>query len=74
MNARTEVERHAGQDLPWSAAVGAGRTQDGTDSGETAVVAPNPWSGHAPDESRLSVDPLRATDRYRLVVPYTLRV
>jgi len=74
MNARTEVERHAGQDLQWSPAVGAVRSQDGTDSGEASVVATNPWRGLAPDETRLSVDPLRATDRYRLVVPYTLRV
>jgi len=74
MNARTEVERHVGQDQPWSPTVGAGRSQTGTDLAESAVAVANPWGGQVPDESRLSVDPMRATDRYRLVVPYTLRV
>jgi len=28
----------------------------------------------APTDSRLSEDPMRRTDRYRLVMPYSLRV
>ena len=35
--------------------------------------APTPNSRAAANDNRISVDPLRPTDRYRLVVPYELR-
>ena len=32
-----------------------------------------PCGGSANSESRISIDPMRATDRYRLVMPYSPR-
>lgn len=73
MNARTEVERHVGQGQ-WTPTVGTIPPQDGTELAEPTMAVTKPRSTMARDEQRLSVDPMHATDRYRLVVPYTLRV
>ena len=73
MNAKTEVERHVGQSRQRRATVGA-QSQDGTELAEPTLAVTDPRRGMAADEPRLSVDPMHATDRYRLVVPYTLRV
>ena len=74
MDARTEVERHVGQGQQWSPRIGTGQSLDGTERAEPTLAATNPRRGLAPEELRLSVDPMHATDRYRLVVPYTLHV
>jgi hypothetical protein len=74
MNARTEVDRHVGQGQ-WSPTVGTiPQSHDGTELAESTMAVANPRRSMAADEPRLSVDPMHATDRYRLVVPYTLRV
>lgn len=73
MNARTEVERQVGQGKQWSPTVGTLASQDGTELEPTLAVT-DARPGPAADEPRLSVDPMHATDRYRLVVPYSLRV
>lgn len=73
MNARTEVDRHDDQGLQWSPTVGTGRSPDGTEVAIPTLAVTEP-RGVRPTGERLSVDPMHATDRYRLVVPYTLRV
>ena len=74
MNARTEVDRHVDQDQQWSPKVRMDRSEDGTGLAEAPLAMTKPCGGETAEERRLSVDPMRATDRYRLVVPYTLRV
>jgi hypothetical protein len=77
MNTNTEVDRRDGQrtalpelDVVHDEAMGA-RTE-GTQRG----VAPGTSRRRhtAPGVERVSVDPMRTTDRYRLVMPYTARV
>lgn len=69
MDARTAVQPQQPSPHSW---LGKGRTKG--PSGP-AVVEVDRVVGEATErDQRLSVDPLRATDRYRLVMPYAEQV
>ena len=76
MNVRTDLDRCAGEGSAWTAAVhepdhppvGA-RLLDGSEGIRSTALA-----DEGPDHAnRMSVDPFRGTDRYRLVAPLPLR-
>lgn len=74
MDSRLEMERCPAQPTtrPETTVVSSSR---GTSPAPTPSLATTRTSGvRIRGEERISVDPLRATDRYRLVVPYALRV
>ncbi len=78
MYARTEVQRPV-QAIARACAEDARAKSGSEETGEETAVAEQatPWAGARrgeETEARLSVDPLRATDRYRLVMPYSERV
>lgn len=70
MNAKTEVGTAGGE---LARAPGSGRRTPHTGK-EAATADESPRAGATPSSERISVDPLRATDKYRLVVPFSLRV
>lgn len=69
MDSRSAVRR-----VPASLEPTASRTKDPHPPGRTSAIAPAPTRPTAAAEARASVDPLRGTDRYRLVMPYTQRL
>ena len=74
MDSRLEMERCPAQPTtrPETMAVSGSR---GTRPAPTPPLATARTNGiRICGEERISVDPLHATDRYRLVVPYSLRV
>ena len=73
MNPRIEVEQCAGDGAAGTAAVREpGQTSDATETRtRSATEMADQDVGDRND--RLSVDPLRSTDRYRLVAPLSLR-
>ena len=74
MDARTGVERQP-QSLPLRVAPGKSRST--SDAGVAVADATATWmptAGKARESgSRISLDPMRSTDRYRLVMPYDTR-
>jgi hypothetical protein len=88
MDARTGVQRQQPSKPLWVVAgepsssaenalavadqAAANRPQAPLVAGPSAVG--EPLSGAAPGEDRRSLDPLRSTDRYRLVMPYAAEV
>lgn len=73
MNAKTQVDT-AGGELQRAPVTAKRAATTGKDAGDRATGATSPTAAKAAAEERLSVDPMRATDRYRLVVPFSLRV
>ena len=69
MDARTEVQDPT-PTLPQGSPDGMSSPRESKAAGEQATT----WAGKRRTESRLSVDPMRATDKYRLVMPYSGRV
>lgn len=70
MDARTEVQEPT-PTLPQGSPDRMSSPRESKAAGEQATT----WAGkRARTESRLSVDPMRATDKYRLVMPYSGRV
>lgn len=75
MDARSDAVRLV-PSMPAQCAAG---DRSGRGSGAVAVADPAVGWSHQDAEPvdcapRLSVDPMRATDRYRLVMPYSARV
>jgi len=75
MDARTGVERQLPAMPEW---IVSGKSQSPMGGAvavdEPATAWPIPHAAAQGQASRLSVDPLRATDRYRLVMPYVEHV
>jgi hypothetical protein len=73
MDARTGVERRA-PSMP--ARIVSARAEDASGGAVTVDEPSTAWPipQVAAPGSRLSVDPMRATDRYRLVMPYVEHV
>ena len=75
MDARTGVERQP-QSNP--ARIAAGKSRSSSDGAVAIADAAIAWEDHATRATeggqRVSPDPMRATDRYRLVMPYSARV
>lgn len=72
MNARTGVERQA-QTSREAAGSSAGVFERRT-SDDPAAAKAGPTARPKENRENLSPDPMRATDRYRLVMPYSARV
>jgi hypothetical protein len=72
MDARTGVEQSRGVFEPRAAFDPKG-SLDGVAVAEAAAASPTPLL-RAKEGARLSLDPMRATDRYRLVMPYSARI
>ncbi len=72
MNTRPEVDYGADNDSAWTAAVREREQAQDAIEGKREASSPAP-DGHE-QADRVSVDPLRATDRYRLVAPLDLRI
>ncbi|MBM4061553.1 MAG: hypothetical protein FJ265_10735 [Planctomycetes bacterium] len=70
MDSRYESQSRAPAQPSWSTAQGG--QQGAHASGEATAVADR--ESKVESLERTSPDPLRSTDRYRLVVPYSLRV
>lgn len=70
MNAKTEVDT-AGGELVRAPAATKRVANPGREAGDRQAT---PQATKVPATERISVDPMRATDRYRLVVPFSLRV
>lgn len=71
MDTRLEMEREPAQQSSSSAGIGSGKLPDGRPTAKASALR----HGKAliADEHQ-SLDPMRATDRYRLVMPYSLRL
>ena len=71
MDARTEVQDPT-PTLPQGSPDRMSSSRESKAAGEQATA----WVGKRANrtDSRLSIDPMRATDRYRLVMPYSGRV
>lgn len=75
MDSKLEMARNPAEQTSRTAAVGGNRQKPVGTATQLAPPVPPPGKiGFAAPEDRVSVDPLRATDRYRLVMPYSLRV
>lgn len=75
MDSKLEMARHPAEQTSRTAAVGGSRQKPTKTTAPCTAAAPAPGKvGFAAPEDRISVDPLRGTDRYRLVMPYSLRV
>ena len=67
MDARTGVQRQQPSKTAWKVTSTPGRVDDRAVAvADPAAARPRNRDG----DDRISVDPLRATDRYRLVMPY----
>jgi len=75
MDARTGVERQVPAMPAWIVNGKAQSPMGGAVAvDEPAAAWPIPQAAAQSQASRLSVDPMRATDRYRLVMPYVEHV
>jgi hypothetical protein len=75
MDSRLDVVRNPADPSPRNATVGGNRQKPNVTPSLRAPAAQPPAKvGFAQPEEQVSIDPLRATDRYRLVMPYSLRV
>ncbi|MBL8728507.1 MAG: hypothetical protein JNM25_08760 [Planctomycetes bacterium] len=72
MDARTGVQRQQPSKPAWI--VSGQRSSPAADAVAIADEAAGTTSHAAPAEERRSLDPLRSTDRYRLVMPYAEEV
>lgn len=73
MNARTGVERQA-QTSREAAGSSAGVFERRTSDDPAGATKAGPNARPKENREHLSPDPMRATDRYRLVMPYSARV
>lgn len=76
MDSRLEMVRPPAEPASRTATVGGNRTRATGQAVQQVPTASAPVAkaGTPVGEDRVSVDPMRATDRYRLVMPYSLRV
>jgi uncharacterized protein YfaQ (DUF2300 family) len=72
MDARTGVSRQQPSKPAWI--VSGERSSQAADAVAVVDESASTHSHPAPTEERRSLDPLRSTDRYRLVMPYAEEV
>jgi hypothetical protein len=70
MDARTGAQRQSPSKPAW---IVGGKSSSAAEQA-VAVVDPVAAREPGPDAERVSLDPMRATDRYRLVMPYAEEV
>lgn len=74
MDTRLEMEREPAQQSSRSAGRGSGKIPEAAPTSRTAAAHQTKTPSNAGANEHQSLDPLRATDRYRLVMPYSLRL
>lgn len=74
MDTRLEMEREPAQQSSSSAGIGSGKLPDARPTAKASALRHGKALIAASADEHQSLDPMRATDRYRLVMPYSLRL
>lgn len=74
MDTRLEMEREPAQQSSSSAGIGSGKLPDAHTSPKASAMRLGKALRADGANEQQSLDPMRATDRYRLVMPYSLRL